>query len=131
MPASPRLPLAHRRRRAAAFLTAAAIASVTLTPSLLSPSARADEKVTPPASAATAAAKPSLVAQLDALEKEMEADRAKIGVPGMSVVIVQNDKVILLKGLGMRHVEKKLPVTPDTLFAIGSSTKAFTGMSVG
>ena len=30
----------------------------------------------------------------------------------------------------MRDVERKLPVTPDTLFAIGSSTKAFTAASV-
>jgi hypothetical protein len=33
-----------------------------------------------------------------------------------------------MKGLGHRDFEKKVPVTPDTLFAIGSSSKAFTSM---
>jgi CubicO group peptidase (beta-lactamase class C family) len=35
-----------------------------------------------------------------------------------------------MKGLGYRDFERKVPVTPDTLFAIGSSTKAFTAMLV-
>jgi CubicO group peptidase (beta-lactamase class C family) len=37
---------------------------------------------------------------------------------------------VLLKGFGQRDIAKRLPVTPDTLFAIGSSTKAFTALSV-
>ena len=35
-----------------------------------------------------------------------------------------------MRGLGVRDFEKQLPVTPDTLFAIGSSSKAFTSMLV-
>ena len=38
---------------------------------------------------------------------------------------------MLAKGYGLRNVEKKLPVTPDSIFAIGSSTKAFTTMALG
>src|SRR5262249_9659135 len=41
-----------------------------------------------------------------------------------------DDKVLFLKGLGLRDVEQKLPVTPETLFAIGSSSKAFTAMTM-
>jgi CubicO group peptidase (beta-lactamase class C family) len=47
-------------------------------------------------------------------------------VPGLAVAIVKGGEVIYAKGFGYRDVEKKLPVTPDTLFAIGSATKAFT-----
>ena len=47
-------------------------------------------------------------------------------VPGVSMAIVRGDDVLLLKGYGVRDTEKKLPVTPKTLFAIGSATKAFT-----
>lgn len=47
-------------------------------------------------------------------------------VPGVAVAVVQNDRVIYLKGFGLRDVGGKEPVTPDTLFAIGSCTKAFT-----
>ncbi len=47
-------------------------------------------------------------------------------VPGLAVAIVKDGEVVYAKGFGDRDVERKLPVTPDTLFAIGSSTKAFT-----
>ena len=49
-------------------------------------------------------------------------------VPGVGIAIVKNGKIILTKGYGYRDVEGKLPVTDNTLFAIGSCTKAFTAM---
>jgi CubicO group peptidase (beta-lactamase class C family) len=52
-------------------------------------------------------------------------------VPGMAVGVVKDGEVIFLKGFGYRDVAKRLPVTPETLFAIGSSTKAFTALAVG
>jgi len=52
-------------------------------------------------------------------------------VPGAAVAIVQGDKVVLLKGYGYRNVEKKLPVTAKTLFAIASITKSFTVTDLG
>lgn len=51
-------------------------------------------------------------------------------VQGMAVAIVYKDKVVLSKGYGNRNVEQKLPVTDETLFAIGSCTKAFTAAGV-
>ena len=65
---------------------------------------------------------------LAAIEKSLEEKRKEFGIPGMSLVIVKDDKVIYLKGLGVKDFEKNIPVTPDTRFAIGSSTKAFTAM---
>ena len=47
-------------------------------------------------------------------------------VPGVALAVVQNGEVILLKGYGFRDVKNQLPVTPKTLFAIGSITKSFT-----
>jgi len=52
-------------------------------------------------------------------------------VPGMAIAIVRGKEVIWAKGYGYRDVEKQLPVTADTLFAIGSSTKAFTTFTLG
>jgi CubicO group peptidase (beta-lactamase class C family) len=52
-------------------------------------------------------------------------------VPGMSVGIVRDGQVVFAEGFGMRDVEKGLPATSGTLFAIGSSSKAFTSMGVG
>lgn len=50
---------------------------------------------------------------------------------GFAVAVVKKDKVIYAKGFGYRDMEKKLPVTPNTLFAIGSCTKAFTASVLG
>ena len=52
-------------------------------------------------------------------------------VPGVAVAIVKDGEVLLSKGFGLRDVKRNLPVTPETLFAIGSATKAFTAMSLG
>jgi CubicO group peptidase (beta-lactamase class C family) len=52
-------------------------------------------------------------------------------IPGVALAVVKDGKVIYAKGYGYRDVEKKLPVTPDTLFAIGSITKSFTSLTFG
>nr|WP_186322975.1 serine hydrolase [Paenibacillus xylanexedens] len=48
---------------------------------------------------------------------------------GTAVAVIHKDQVIWSKGYGYRDLEKKLKVTSDTLFAIGSSTKAFTAIA--
>jgi CubicO group peptidase (beta-lactamase class C family) len=52
-------------------------------------------------------------------------------VPGLAICIVKNGKVIFSEGLGFRDVKKGLKVTPQTLFAIGSCSKAFTATTMG
>jgi CubicO group peptidase (beta-lactamase class C family) len=51
-------------------------------------------------------------------------------VPGVAVAIVRGDQVVYLKGHGLRDLDSGEPVTPDTLFAIGSCTKAFTSTAL-
>ncbi len=70
-----------------------------------------------------------LSTRLAAIERFVEAKRRELGIPGLSLVIVKNDQVVFIKGFGLRDVEHNLPVTPDTIFAIGSATKAFTAMA--
>ena len=48
----------------------------------------------------------------------------------MSLVIVKDDQIIYIQGMGYKDFEKQIVVTPDTQFAIGSATKAFTALSV-
>jgi CubicO group peptidase (beta-lactamase class C family) len=50
--------------------------------------------------------------------------------PGMAVAVVWDDKVVYLKGAGVRERGRPEAVTPDTLFAIGSCTKAFTATAL-
>jgi CubicO group peptidase (beta-lactamase class C family) len=51
-------------------------------------------------------------------------------VPGAAIAIVQNDKIVYLKAYGVKEVGKSDPVTPETLFHIGSTTKAFTAAAM-
>ncbi len=67
---------------------------------------------------------------LATIEEKTEARRKELGIPGMSLAIVKDDEVIYSSGLGYKDFENKVAVTPDTQFAIGSSTKAFTALSV-
>jgi CubicO group peptidase (beta-lactamase class C family) len=63
------------------------------------------------------------VAALDgAVREALEAWK----VPGAAVVIVRDDRALYLKGHGVREAGGKEAVTPDTLFPLGSCTKAFT-----
>lgn len=52
-------------------------------------------------------------------------------IPGMAIGIIKDDKIIYCGELGLRDVNKNLNVTKDTLFAIGSASKAFTSLSIG
>lgn len=51
-------------------------------------------------------------------------------LPGLSVTLVHEGKVILSKGYGSRSRKPATPVTPDTPFAIGSVSKQFTCAAV-
>jgi CubicO group peptidase (beta-lactamase class C family) len=82
------------------------------------------------AQAGSTAPTDDLSAKLAAIEKVVDSRRRRLHVPGASLVIVKDDRVIYLKGLGFRDVAQRLPVTPKTVFAIGSATKAFTAMTV-
>ncbi len=71
---------------------------------------------------------PNPLAGVDTLLERVLKDRK---VAGFAVAVIEKNKIIYSKGFGYRDYEKKLPVTPNTLFAIGSCTKAFTSLLVG
>jgi len=58
-----------------------------------------------------------------------EAAMKTHGVPGAVVGILHQGE-IKTAGLGVTHVEHPLPVTPDTLFQIGSITKTYTATAI-
>jgi CubicO group peptidase (beta-lactamase class C family) len=51
-------------------------------------------------------------------------------VPGCSVVIVHDGKVIYLKGFGVRKLGGQEPVTADTIFPYSSCSKAFVTLAI-
>ena len=87
-----------------------------------------DFKRTP---AQPAAAVPAAKPTLDGLDEFVTQTMKDWKVPGLALAVIQDGKVVLLKGYGYRDMEKQLPVTPNTLFAIGSITKSFTVTTLG
>ena len=69
--------------------------------------------------------------QLAAFRSYVQTEMEKWQVHGLSIAVVQGNEVMMAEGFGYRDIEKKLAVTPDTLFAIGSCTKAFTALAAG
>ena len=79
--------------------------------------------------AAPAAA--SLEQRINRLAEQLEQRRKDLHIPGMAIAVVQDDEVILVRGFGLADLENETPVTPETIFAIGSITKSFTATLVG
>ncbi len=52
-------------------------------------------------------------------------------VPGLAIAVIKDGKVVLSKAYGTRDIESGAPVTPQTLFAIGSISKSFTATALG
>ena len=68
----------------------------------------------------------SVDARLEGVEKTIDQLLKEWNVPGASIAIVEKGRVLMAKGFGYKDYERKLPATENTLFAIGSCTKAFT-----
>lgn len=52
-------------------------------------------------------------------------------VPGLTVTVVKDGKILLKKGYGVRVIGKPDPVDSQTLFAMASTTKAMTAACLG
>lgn len=63
-------------------------------------------------------------------DSAIRAEMEKAGIPGAAVAVVVGDKVVWARGFGLANVETGAPVTPDTLFQIGSVTKSFTAAAL-
>jgi CubicO group peptidase (beta-lactamase class C family) len=67
-------------------------------------------------------------ARVDKLVAFAEAARKQTSVPGVAMAIIQDGKIVLEKGFGVRELGSNEPVTPSTLFMIGSMTKPLTSL---
>ncbi|MHC9086356.1 serine hydrolase domain-containing protein [Luteimonas sp. RIT-PG2_3] len=50
--------------------------------------------------------------------------------PGMTLAVVKRDRVVLAKGYGVREIGRPLKVDARTMFALGSTSKAFASAAV-
>lgn len=69
--------------------------------------------------------------RLKGLDKDLNAILEATKAPGFAVAVVDGDKIIYSQGFGYSDYENKTPVDANTLFAIGSATKAFTSAILG
>lgn len=76
----------------------------------------------------SAAQTPSFIK--DSIESYINKGLRDWDVPGLSVVIVKDGKVVLMKGFGVKDIRTKQPVDENTLFMIASNTKLFTGTAL-
>ncbi|HEX4301045.1 MAG TPA: serine hydrolase [Gammaproteobacteria bacterium] len=70
-------------------------------------------------------------AELQGLDAYIEKSMADWKVPGLAIAVVKDDKVVWIRGFGRRNLDEPQAVDADTLFAIGSNTKAFTVAALG
>ena len=64
------------------------------------------------------------------LDAYVARDMKTFDVPGIAIAIVKDGKVVLAKGYGVRKLGDATPVDENTLFGIGSNTKAFTSAAL-
>ncbi len=55
---------------------------------------------------------------------------AKDKIPGLSIALVDREGILWAAGFGTTDFKRKIPVTPNTLFYIGSISKTFTSVAV-
>jgi D-alanyl-D-alanine carboxypeptidase len=67
----------------------------------------------------------TLVARADKTDDYVKARMAEFHLPGLSVVVIKDGKIVKSAGYGFADVAKKVPATPDTVYKIGSVSKQF------
>lgn len=66
----------------------------------------------------------------DSLDSYINKGIKDWNIPGLSIVIVKDGKIVVMKGYGVRDLQSRKPVDENTLFMIASNTKLFTGTSL-
>jgi CubicO group peptidase (beta-lactamase class C family) len=62
-------------------------------------------------------------AALVQLDPHIRASLETTQVPGVAVAVIYDDKVVFLRGYGVRKARESAPVDPDTVFEIASFSK--------
>lgn len=76
-------------------------------------------------------AEQGLADKLDSIRAFMRGALSRWNVPGASIAVLFDGRVVLTEGFGYRDLEEHTPVSANTLMPIGSTTKAFTAFLLG
>ena len=66
----------------------------------------------------------------DSIDSYVEKGLKDWKIPGVSVAVVKDGKIVFMKGYGVKELGKPDKVDENTLFMIGSNTKAFTATAL-
>src|SRR5690349_2304152 len=58
------------------------------------------------------------------------ADLTKPNTPGCALAVYQSGKIVYERGYGLASIENQVPITPRTVFDLGSTSKQFTAFSI-
>ena len=67
---------------------------------------------------------------LDSVDHYVRAELARQRIPGMSVVVLRGDSVLLARGYGFANLEHRVPATDSTVYQSGSVGKQFTAAAI-
>ncbi|SDY17962.1 cyclic peptide export ABC transporter [Thermoactinomyces sp. DSM 45892] len=67
---------------------------------------------------------------VEEVEKFINDQKEAGKIPGLAIVVTQGDKTIYQKGIGYADIDQQKKIEPDTLFEIGSTSKAFTAQAL-
>ncbi len=76
-------------------------------------------------------ASPLDAARIRELSTFIEGAQKSLGIPGVAIGLIQDDKTVFAGGFGVRELGKNGKVGADTLFMIASNTKAMTTLLLG
>lgn len=68
--------------------------------------------------------------QTDAVADYVNAEIQRQHIPGLSLLVARNGKVVRAQGFGLANIELQVPVKPETIFQSGSVGKQFTATAV-
>lgn len=71
-----------------------------------------------------------LYAQQDAIDSFLQKELSSLHIPGASLLVAKNGKVIKSAGYGLSNIELGVPASSKTVYEIGSMTKQFTSMAI-
>ena len=74
--------------------------------------------------------KAARVSMAEAFDREMEAFMKARAIPGGSLAVVKDRRLVYARGYGLADRDKNLPVQADSLFRIASISKPFTAVAV-
>lgn len=72
----------------------------------------------------------ALPARADGVDDYVRDQMRRRHVPGLALAVVRDGKLVKARGYGLASVELNVPVTPETVFEIGSVTKQLTAAAV-